>query len=57
MSASPQVNDTVQIRFWRRGDGQVWQANVMIAAVTAEAVVLDGFDRPVSTEASETVRP
>ncbi|MBD3837911.1 hypothetical protein [Brevundimonas sp.] len=56
MSGSPQVDETVQIRFSRRGHGPFWQTNVTIAAVTSGTVVLDGFDRPVSAEVSELKR-
>jgi hypothetical protein len=56
LSASPQVDDAVQIRFSRRGQGPFWQTNVTIASVSGGAVVLDGFDRPVSAEASELKR-
>jgi hypothetical protein len=56
LSLSPRVNDSVHIRFSRRGDGPFWQTNATIAACAAGTVVLDGFDRPVSAEVSELKR-
>lgn len=50
----PQVNDTVHVRFsMRAGGGPFWQTNVTIASIGAGSVVLDGFDRQVTTTISE----
>ena len=50
----PAVNDTVHIRFSMRGvGGPFWQTNATIASVVAGMVVLDGFDRQVTTTTSE----
>lgn len=53
---TPQVNDTVQIRFTLRGGDAFWQTNAVIASVSSGSVVLDGFDRPVSAAVSELKR-
>lgn len=50
----PKVDDTVQVSLIMRGDVRpFWQTTATIASVSGGAVVLDGFDRPVSTMAGE----
>ena len=50
----PEINDTVHIRFsMRAGGGPFWQTNATIASVGSAGVVLDGFDRPVTTTPGE----
>ncbi len=50
----PQVNDTVQITLVMRGDARpFWQTNATISAVVGGAVVLEGFDREVTTTVAE----
>lgn len=53
---TPQVDDTVHIRFKLRGGEAFWQTNAVIAAVGSGSVVLDGFDRPVPAAVSELKR-
>lgn len=53
----PKVNDTVRIRLsMRAASGPFWQTNATIAAVSAQIVVLDGFDRQVTTTVGELKR-
>ncbi|WP_421729022.1 hypothetical protein [Brevundimonas sp.] len=53
----PQPNDTVHIRFsMGRGAGPFWQTNATIASISGRTVVLDGFDREVTTSVAELKR-
>lgn len=53
----PQAKDTVRIRFsMRAAGGPFWQTNATIASVHDKTVVLDGFDREVTTTTGELRR-
>lgn len=53
----PKVDDTVQVSLVMRGEPRAfWQTSATIASISGDAVVIDGFDRPVATTVSE-LRP
>ncbi|CAN5251807.1 hypothetical protein BH10PSE1_BH10PSE1_22520 [soil metagenome] len=53
----PQARDTVRIRFsMKAAGGPFWQTNATIASVSGRTVVLDGFDREVTTTVGELKR-
>lgn len=53
----PKVDDAVQVSLVMRGEARAfWQTTGTIASVSGDAVVIDGFDRPVSATAGE-LRP
>lgn len=50
----PKTDDTVQVSLMIRGEMRAfWQTTVTIASVGGGDVVMDGFDRPVTTPISE----
>lgn len=50
----PQVNDTVQVSLVMRGEARpFWQTSATISSISGSAILLDGFDRPVTTTAGE----
>ena len=50
----PEVNDTVQISFVMRGDNRpFWQTSTTISSVSGAGIVLDGFDRQVTSTVGE----
>ncbi|MDQ8028291.1 MAG: hypothetical protein REJ23_06165 [Brevundimonas sp.] len=50
----PKTDDTIQVSLIIRGEKRAfWQTTATIASVRGSDVVMDGFDRPVTTSIGE----